>query len=99
MIDTEAALSIIVRIEVLIFIPANPSDLEPFEDLVNTVEVIPLSEEVVLSTILIRRKYKLKLPDAIIAAAAMVFGLTVVTRNEADFKKVQGLIVINPFTV
>ncbi len=98
-VDTEASLSVINRIEILSFNPLNPADLIPFEELVNTVDVIPLSEEIILQTIQIRRNHKLKLPDAVVAASAMAFNLTVVTRNEADFRKVVGLKIINPHSI
>jgi predicted nucleic acid-binding protein len=36
-------------------------------------------------------------PDAIVAATALVYQLTLMTRNEKDFKKVEGLSLYNPF--
>jgi len=39
----------------------------------------------------LRREYGVRLPDALIAATAMVHGLTVLTRNIADFRRVSGL--------
>jgi predicted nucleic acid-binding protein len=39
----------------------------------------------------------MKLPDAIIAATALVYDLTLITRNTSDFKNMEGLKVINPF--
>ena len=39
----------------------------------------------------IRREAGVRLPDALIAATALVRGLTVHTRNVADFKRVPGL--------
>lgn len=47
-------------------------------------------------TIEIRKKYKIKLPDAIIAGTALTYSLTLVTRNTKDFDKIEGLSVINP---
>jgi predicted nucleic acid-binding protein len=38
------------------------------------------------------------LVDSLIAATALAFGLTVATRNEADFARFSGLAVINPWT-
>lgn len=39
----------------------------------------------------VRREIGIRLPDALIAATALVHGLTVHTRNVADFKRVRGL--------
>jgi predicted nucleic acid-binding protein len=52
---------------------------------------------VVDCAIQIRKKFRVKTPDAIIAATAMEVGAVLVTRNEGDFKKVDGLQVINPW--
>ena len=56
-----------------------------------------LTEEVEKQTILIRKSRKIKLPDAIIAATAIVHNLTLVTRNSDDFKNVPKLKMLNPF--
>jgi len=45
----------------------------------------------------LRREGKIKLPDSVIAATALHKGLDIVTRNEDDFKDVEGLKVYNPF--
>ncbi|WP_198675460.1 PIN domain-containing protein [Pleomorphovibrio marinus] len=37
-----------------------------------------------------------KLPDEIIAATALTYDLTLLTRNIGDFKKIEGLKVTNP---
>jgi len=39
----------------------------------------------------------MKLPDAIIAATAILYSLTLITRNTADFKDIIGLKIVNPF--
>jgi predicted nucleic acid-binding protein len=52
---------------------------------------------VVDRAIQIRKQFRVKTPDAIIAATAMEVGAVLVTRNESDFKKVDGLQVINPW--
>jgi predicted nucleic acid-binding protein len=52
--------------------------------------------EIIKQTISIRKKRKLKITDAIIAATAIVNGLTLVSDNDRDFKKIAGLKYINP---
>ena len=59
--------------------------------------VIELEQPVKLKTAEIRKAHKLKLPDAIIAATALVYDLTLLSRNVADFKNIVGLKMINPW--
>jgi predicted nucleic acid-binding protein len=40
---------------------------------------------------------KIKLLDALIAATAIVYQLTLVTRNVGDFNKINGLNLLDPF--
>ena len=59
--------------------------------------VIGITDEIVDETIAIRRAYKIKLPDAIIAATAINKKLILVTRNVTDFKIIQELVLVNPW--
>ncbi|WP_394330468.1 PIN domain-containing protein [Spirosoma radiotolerans] len=43
-----------------------------------------------------KRDKKLKLGNAIIAATALVYGFTILTRNTKDFRHIDGLDCINP---
>jgi len=54
--------------------------------------IIDITKDVKAKAILIRKKYKLKLPDAIICASAMSKNLVLVT-NDKQFKKVVGITV------
>jgi len=56
-----------------------------------------LTESVLDSAAKIRRNYRLKLGDGVIAACALVEGCVLVTRNAEDFKRVDGLSMLNPF--
>jgi predicted nucleic acid-binding protein len=89
-------ISVAVKIEVLGFDDA-PTKLLTMEEFVNTATVLPLDEAVTKQTILLRRLYKkLKLGDAIIAATALVYDLTLITRNTNDFKNIPNLKTIDP---
>ncbi|MCI5210322.1 MAG: hypothetical protein D3910_16375 [Candidatus Electrothrix sp. ATG2] len=55
-----------------------------------------VTDEIIEATIQLRRKRKIKTPDAVIAATALVQGLHVCTRNISDFKNI-GVDYINPF--
>jgi predicted nucleic acid-binding protein len=47
----------------------------------------------------IRVKHGIKTPDAIIAATAIVNGLTLITGNEKDFVSIHKLKLINPWKI
>ncbi|MBK6642007.1 MAG: type II toxin-antitoxin system VapC family toxin [Bacteroidetes bacterium] len=65
----------------------------------NDATVLDLTSYIVDATIEIRRKYKTKLPDSIIAATALVHNLVLISRNTADFKNIQGIQVIDPHSL
>lgn len=44
----------------------------------------------------VRRQAGIRLPDALIAATALVHGLPVITRNRRDFDRVAGLEIVAP---
>jgi predicted nucleic acid-binding protein len=95
--NTDFLISVAVKIEVLGFNDA-PSKMAGMELFLNTATVLPLDEAITKQTIELRRQYKkLKLGDAIIAATALVYNLTLITRNTSDFKNIIGIKVINLF--
>ena len=59
--------------------------------------VIELEHAIKFKTAEIRKVHRIKLPDAIIAATALVFGLTLLTRNIEDFKNIPDLDIVNPW--
>lgn len=58
--------------------------------------VLYLTEEIVQACIAIRREHTIKLPDAIIAATAVVYDMDLITRNTSDFKNIRALNIVNP---
>lgn len=98
MLDEEALeISVIIRIELLAWGNAESQQLSILEDFINSVVVWSLDEPVIIKGIEIRKNFRIKLPDAIIAATAVVHELTLVTRNVNDFKNITGLRLINPW--
>ncbi|MCY7357952.1 MAG: type II toxin-antitoxin system VapC family toxin [Rudanella sp.] len=91
-VGQESLLSVVTRIELLSWIPGNKVVEAVVRSIVNDSIVVPLSEEVILQTVRLRRHHKsVKLPDAIIAATAMVHDFTLLSTNDSDFEKIQGL--------
>jgi predicted nucleic acid-binding protein len=90
-------ISAITEIELLCWKTTTEKDLEVLHSFINDTLVIELERPIKLKTADIRKQHKIKLPDAIIAATALVYGLTLVTRNIEDFKNIAGLYLVNPW--
>ncbi len=89
-------ISTITQIEVLGF--NNPPEIETLlTQFIDDSLVITLNDEIVNTTIAIRKKHKIKMPDAIIAATAIVLDYALITRNTSDFKKLNSLKTIDPW--
>ncbi len=91
-------LSIITKMELLGWNFPNAGDVLKAKQFVAALQLFKLPDDIVDKTIEIRKAFpKTKLPDAIIAATAQVQGLTLLSRNTADFSKIEGLKLVNPF--
>ena len=93
----ELDISVITRMELLAWPNAEEEQISVLSQFINSVVTRSLDEPVILKGIEIRKEYRIKLPDAIIAATALVYNLSLVTRNIDDFKNVKGIKLINPW--
>ncbi|MEA5620974.1 type II toxin-antitoxin system VapC family toxin [Cronbergia sp. UHCC 0137] len=93
----EIIVSPIIRIELLSFTGLSKEEEQSIEDLLSQFNTVPLLREIENQTIQIKQQYKIKLPDAIIAATAINQDAFLVTRNVSDFKGITGLKIENPF--
>jgi len=84
-------LSVINRIELLGFSNLTENEYNALETYVRSATMLELDEAVIMETIRIRREYRVKLPDAIIAATCLMNGCCLVTNNKKDFDKINGL--------
>jgi predicted nucleic acid-binding protein len=89
--------SAVTYIETLGWHKATSSQLIALRRFMDVAIILPISQPVVETTILIRQKKKIGLGDAIIAATALVHNLTLVTRNVSDFKSIDNLRILNPW--
>jgi len=96
-IDGQFYISVINRIELLGFAGITENEEHKFQELINAANVIGLDEDVITTTIRIRKQYRIKLPDAIIAATALANNLTLISRNSKDFRGIENLKVVNPY--
>ena len=93
----EPAISVITQIELFCSNNINPQELLQLQKFVSIAIIYnTIDEAIVTQTINIRKAHKIKTPDAIIAATALVYNLTLITRNTTDFKNIDRLITVNP---
>ncbi len=85
-------MSVISRIELLGYISPLKEKIREFVEVSN---IYDLDEAIIIQTISLRRQRKIKIPDAIIAATALVYDLTLITHNLSDFEGISGLKIID----
>ena len=98
-IDNESIISVITKMETLGFNFKAIEELNVMEAFIGGSVILNIDNGIVDKTIEIRKIRKLKLPDAVIAATALVYSLTLLSRNLADFKNINGLTVIDPYSL
>jgi hypothetical protein len=89
-------ISVITKIEFLVFQDLDAHDRELFDDFEKLVEVVGIDSKdssLIKRTIALRKTYGLKVPDAIVGATALEKCATRITLHE-DFRKVQELSVV-----
>ena len=89
------AVSAISLVEVLGFHSLTQIDAAFFATVFRFVPQLPINEAILAQAILVRQLFRLKTPDAVVAATALVHGLALVTAD-SDFTRVAGLVVVNP---
>ena len=86
----------ITRLEVLGYHKLNEPDRRDFVQLFALTRIYPVSSMIIDGAITLRQQRKMSLGDAIIAATALEYRQTLVTRNVNDFARIEGLKVVNP---
>jgi predicted nucleic acid-binding protein len=92
-IDTDFNISFINKIKVLGHHTAD----EGWQIFIEQANIFKADDDIINQTIEIRKNHKIKPPDAIVAATALVNDLILITRNTKDFKNIPGLQMENPW--
>ena len=98
-VDDEPMTSIVTKMETLGYNFESFEEQLTIETFINGSSVLDLSNDIVSKTIAIRKTKRIKLPDAIIAATALVYSLTLISRNTFDFKNIDDLQIIDPHSL
>jgi len=88
--------SAVTRLEVLGFPGLAEEDEVRLRQLLAEFSEAEVSAAIIERAIEIRRSVRIKTPDAIVAATALIYGASLVTRNVEDFSVVPGLAVVDP---
>jgi predicted nucleic acid-binding protein len=86
----EIYLSFITELEILGYNQLRDKDLEKIKDLLKECTIIDITEQIKECSILFRRRYKLKLPDCIIAATSQYLNIPLLTADK-DFKNIENI--------
>ena len=100
LVDEDSKVSFITKIELLVWNPPNPEDIKVRQEFLAGSEIQYIDDEIIERATQIRKETNIKLPDAVIAATAMVFDFVLLSDNDKDFMKVKslGLKYLNPKT-
>lgn len=91
-------ISVITAIELFAFVIISKTEKKVLQEFTGFATIYDkIDFDIRIQAIAIRQTYKTKLPDAIIAATALAYNLTLITRNTSDFKNIAGLKILNPY--
>ena len=92
-------ISTIVKMELLCYSGLSNEEENSIRECLQQFLTIFINSKIEEMTIEIRKNYKIKLPDAIIASTALVENAILVTRNVDDFKSISTLNIIDSFNI
>lgn len=95
--STKPILSVITEIELLGWPKITEEESKKVKAFIANSTVLTINDEIKGRTIIIKQQKNIKRPDALIAATAIAFDLTLLSRNEKDFLDIKGLKFVNPF--
>ena len=97
-LDYKFGVSIISNIELLSFPNISEKEEKIIKSFLNDCKIINISQHIVEKTIELRKEYKIKLPDSIIASTSIAECIPLITADKG-FSKIKELKLelINPF--
>lgn len=96
--DRTVYISLITEIEMLGVAGLTPAQKKQIRHVIEDCIVVGLDHSVKEETIRLKQLYKLKIPDAIVAATASILRIPLITAD-ADFKRIKSvpIIIVEPY--
>jgi predicted nucleic acid-binding protein len=95
--DNPIVVSILSMVETLGYHDLSAAEKTFLEAFYSATKLLSINDAVIDRAVELRQSRKMSLGDALIAATALTYGLTLVTRNTKDFAWIVGLTLYNPF--
>lgn len=91
--NKELYISVITELELLGYSGISKKEEKVIREFLDNCKIISINNHIKEATIQIRKNYKTKLPDSIIAASCLYMGFPFITADE-EFKKISELTLI-----
>ena len=89
--DIAVFVSVVTELELLSHPGLTEDDMAEIAQVLTSMVVFPLESRLAQLAGALRRQYRLKTPDSIVAATALLTRTTLVTRNIRDFQDIEAL--------
>lgn len=94
LVNTFYYISVISRVELFSYPEITASEFSSIEAFLSGTRSVLIDNEIAMIAAELRRKYKIKTPDSLVAATAIYTNTSLVTRNIKDFEKIKELRVV-----
>ena len=84
-------------VELLCYPDLSEAEANLMREFLRILSCVSITESILDCAADIRRNYRVRLADSLIAACALGEGCTLVTRNVEDFRRIDELTILNPF--
>lgn len=92
--DIALFVSVVTELALLSYPRLTEEDIAEIARLLASMVVFPLESRLAHLAAALRRQYRLKTPDSVVAATALLTRTTLVTRNIQDFQAITGLFLL-----
>nr|WP_290222490.1 type II toxin-antitoxin system VapC family toxin [Trichocoleus desertorum] len=97
--EHSSAVSALSYLEVLGYHLLTEQQRQYFEEFFQAAQVLLISPDVLSQAVALKQRRRMTLGDAIIAGTALLYDLTLITRNVEDFRWIAKLNLLNPFDI